>query len=101
MAKHTEGPWEASSNAVHKRISPHYAAAIALVFDPTAGNEGTDVTRANARLIAASPRVLAALQHLTRFVEQHFMVYDCDRESFDAVMDEADAAIAEATKEQS
>jgi len=48
----TEGPWENNGNAVHKRISPHYAECIAICEGPN--------RRENAAAIAALPELLAA-----------------------------------------
>lgn len=48
--------WEANGNAVHKRISPHYATCICVC-------EGED-RHVNARLFAAAPELLRVLTEL-------------------------------------
>jgi len=53
MSNHTPGPWEANGNAVHKRVSKHYATCIALCE----GEQRYD----NAKLIALAPELLEAL----------------------------------------
>ena len=69
-AKHTPGPWQALPEEVDKpyirirgtRLGDRYK--IANVVTPTyngAELQEADVTRANARLIAAAPELLAAL----------------------------------------
>jgi hypothetical protein len=55
---HTPGPWEQNGNAVHKRRSPHFATCIAVC-------DGSD-RQANARLIAAAPELLEAIQAALR-----------------------------------
>lgn len=57
----TEGPWENNGNAVHKRISPHYAECIAICEGPN--------RRENAAAIAALPELLKHLKHMVWLVE--------------------------------
>jgi hypothetical protein len=59
MSEHTLEPWEANGNGVHKRVSNHYAACVAVC-------EG-EKRYANAKLIAAAPELLKALQDILIF----------------------------------
>ena len=52
--KHTPGPWRIEGNEVHA-----YATAVAVICETVQGEDGS-----NARLIAAAPDLLAALQRL-------------------------------------
>lgn len=60
MSGITEGPWENNGNAVHKRISPHYAECIAICEGPN--------RRENAAAIAALPDLLAAVRGAMKIV---------------------------------
>ena len=52
MSKFTPGPWEASGNGIHKRLSPHYTTCIAIT------SQAPREQRVSvARLIAAAPEI--------------------------------------------
>ena len=55
MSKHTPGPWEIGNNMILKVINGSY-------FSIAEVNDWEDETVPNARLIAAAPELLAALQ---------------------------------------
>ena len=81
MAEHTPGPWEAIGTGV-------YAESLEIVFGAhNTRSASDDEKRANARLIAAAPAMLAALELLVEA--------DVTEWSRDAV----NAAIAQAREE--
>lgn len=64
--KFTPSEWKASGNGVHKG-----SRCVAIAFDPDAReSEMTEVTKANARLIAAAPELLAACQKAKRYMDK-------------------------------
>lgn len=100
-AKHTSGPWmEIRNNAA----SDYFGASFQVVTEqsepiiicrlPTGTNEEFS---ANARLLAAAPDLLATLQ---RFYVHSIRILPDDREPSE-MMEQARAAIAKATGEQS
>lgn len=58
MTNHTPGPWDAHDNG--HIYGDNYASAVARVFENTHQRDGE--AQANARLIAAAPDILAALE---------------------------------------
>ena len=56
LPTHTAGPWEHNGNAVHKRVSPHFAECICVC-------EGEN-RHANAALIARAPELLTRVDEL-------------------------------------
>lgn len=98
MSAHTPGPWETSSNANGQWdiCEQHGGDRIALVDLQDAQKDGgrSHITEeSNARLIAAAPELLAALQLLT------VAVHDAGKEGATPIADaetEARAAIAKA-----
>jgi len=66
IAKHTPGPWEA---AEHGDYGDYDGQCIVVLGDDlriaVVLGEGTPETRANARLMAAAPELLEALQYMT------------------------------------
>ena len=80
-AKHTPGPWKATARRV---TAPETEGRLALDVQINGGNR--EDNKANARLIAAAPDLLVALQGVVR-------VADRKTDEFDA----ARAAIAKAT----
>lgn len=61
MTKHTPGPWAAFDTAV---VAPAYEMPVARVSNGIRGNPWTREARtANARLIAAAPELLEALEY--------------------------------------
>ena len=90
-AKHTPGPWVVIDGTAIWSKSFQTNTAIAKV-----NRRIDDTTRANARLMAAAPDLLEALQELAEMCDQ------CDSwQSFpDAPVQKAYAAIGKATGEQ-
>ncbi len=89
--QHTPGPWEVCDyelglKAISTPNIKHYLA--------------TEIDAADARLIAAAPDLLAALQAVWEFFEPVYvsaMADDNERTAQDELMDTVRAAIAEAT----
>lgn len=89
-AQHTLAPWVVSNNAVfgnHGVIKP-------LVADLNLSPVNDDESKANARLIAAAPDLLAALQALVGEADLGELDHDDDAR---ALLDNARAAIERAT----
>lgn len=85
--KHTPGPW-----VIQKADDAYCIASVGnLVIMPTAGKVKHDNSETDARLIAASPDLLEALERLLEVVEQH------DTPLSDPERIAARAAIAKAT----
>ena len=85
MSKHTPGPWHtAGDQGVQIRSEKHQIAKIWTMR----GNEW----KANARLIAAAPDLLASLEEVLAYCREHGHDWAC--------MAEAQAAINKATGEQ-
>jgi hypothetical protein len=66
---HTPGPWQVNSNdPLHVCDADGESRGCSPIAFVQVGNDGRWTARANARLIAAAPDLLAALQHaLERF----------------------------------
>jgi hypothetical protein len=98
--QHTPGPWKvkAGTNAVlagRKQICSHVNAASAL---PVNILEDQEIAQANARLIAAAPDLLEALQDLFGADMEHVLMGDGKDDQIEAIA-KAKAAIAKATGE--
>ncbi len=66
MAKHTPGPWRAEE----REVVTYLGHPIAEVLDTAEGLEGSDAEAdANARLIAAAPDLVAALEMILAGVD--------------------------------
>lgn len=96
-AAHTPGPWEAHFNgsitASVDDSRPLLDIAIGMAFAPAEkGRFAFDVQRANARLMACAPELLAALIAVTTTCGQEFM----DITPISRAFDQARAAIAKA-----
>lgn len=100
-AKHTPGPWYTGepfaafeggtlrfhiSQADGAPYTPHYSDVAHLVAETVCG-ERLEIQRANARLIAAAPELLSALQMIVQLNPAMPM----------GVIEDAEAAIAKAT----
>jgi hypothetical protein len=101
MSKHTPGPWKvkAGTNAVlagRKQICSHVNAASAL---PVNMLEDQEIAQANARLIAAAPDLLEAMQALFGADMVYCMMGDGKDDQIEAIA-KARAAIFKATGEQ-
>lgn len=89
MTKFTQGPWtNDTDNCIY---AGDEAVAMAFGFGAGKAYDHTPETAANARLIAAAPELLAALQHIASFTAY----VDCDNCNEMNVV--ARAAIAKAT----
>lgn len=99
--QHTPGPWGCDWTSHHShdyRLQQPNGAPLRLVVEANDHSE----QRANARLIAAAPELLAALQAVWEFFEPVYvsaMAEDTERTAQDELMDTVRAAIAKATGE--
>ena len=94
--KHTPGPW-----AYHNTPTPfiHVAAGglpICQIYTSTAHGQSMGEQFANARLIAAAPELLAALQEVTMVLDALLNVRGNEPDQ-DSISGRARAAIAKAT----
>lgn len=96
MTKHTPGPWAVNPiNAQVDELRDGKAIPVCRMLWPTE-LRGEDETLKNARLIAAAPEMLAALQRLVRDAE----ITGIDKMAgWDVWFADARAAIAKATEE--
>ena len=98
--QHTKGPWKVKtgSNAVlagRKQICSHVNAASVL---PVNMVEDQKIAEANARLIAAAPDLLEALQEITSDYADRFDLDDpSTNPGIKSSIEQARAAIAKAT----
>lgn len=70
MSKHTPGPWLRDGRFVYA-LNEHGINAMSLSLPPGIGHyDDKETQEANARLIAAAPELLEALQHLLEFADQ-------------------------------
>jgi len=96
---HTPGPWQAADETAGQAIrirtvgTIDSALTLALVLVPFAGTEAEQ--RANARLIAAAPDLLAALL----WIVDHGDTGEGGRPAYHAMRNHSRAAIAKATGE--
>lgn len=93
---HTPGPWEANGTYVRKILPSGYTLPITRVYNQRHGSPGVEPdmslpeAEANARLIAAAPDLLAALEKLLHETDDGTQL--CAREFAEA----AHAAVAKA-----
>ncbi len=95
MSKHTPGPWgciDTSNHAHDYRLTKPDGSTLPLHVEANDHSE----QRANARLIAAAPDLLKALQ---KFALKHRHTYGLDG-AWDEEITMAEAAITKATGEQ-
>jgi hypothetical protein len=97
MSEHTKGPWQTKAEEVGvdyirvrgTRLGGRYK--VANVICPTSDDRDKEETRANARLIAAAPKMLEACQLIVKYDE-------CDQQNsielMNAYADALDAARA-------
>ncbi len=73
---HTQGEWAFDDNEIYSESTDHGAAICTM--NTTSAHFTEEEVKANARLIAAAPDLLIALQRLVQFVEwrQDFIVED-------------------------
>jgi hypothetical protein len=68
--QHTQGPWVANGNQIH--AANKHETFVADVFDQNGDTKG------NARLIAAAPELLDAINEAEKHLSGWFMVEDAD-----------------------
>ena len=98
--KHTEGPWIFHPEAREISGPPGSGVIVARLPEWGTAADATDPSGSNARLIAAAPELLEALQRLKievvlsdvdpDYIESHFRLW----------LNKAEAAIAKATGEE-
>jgi hypothetical protein len=99
MTKHTQGPWHITGNKtkyIEARIRDGWLQEVASVGPTESDNGYGPQQEANARLIAAAPELLEALQEILA-IDGHSSLTREDSDKLDA---KARAAIAKATGEQ-
>ncbi len=97
MSKHTPGPWLTTESTEHwGRVNVTVQAAFTANEIATAWQGTTDVNRANARLIAAAPDLLEALNQVMSWIDNWSPEFAYEEE-WPADRDKARAAIAKAT----
>ena len=97
MSQHTAGPWTyqlAQNYDGFSIMSQHRLPTLAGIFN-SPDLRGEDETEANARLIAASPELLDALQDIVEQAEKTSMMLPADLS--DSIRVFGKAAIAKAT----
>lgn len=106
MSKHTPGPWRheidgpATNDMRHAVLSEHTGLWIAATYrSGTLAEDDTSLdadqeAKANAKLIAAAPDLLTALQAVLHWIDDN-----CETTGFEAVEALADAALEKAGAE--
>jgi hypothetical protein len=103
--QHTPGPWHADAEGIVRHTGSDTAVKLASGYIENAfvGDDGTDETRANARLIAVAPDLLAVVKELVE-IERRDSLADPDQAATGAhrerTWDAARAAVAKATGEE-
>jgi hypothetical protein len=96
--QHTPGPWRVG-DAAHTIFGPKQSdGSLAVTIASVAGNARMEDYRANARLIAAAPDLLAALKDITAKLASYEKFPDGSGNT--ATFDKARAAIAKAEGKQ-
>ena len=103
-AKHTPGPWEFGPNHSSTGLAGQLVVRPAGEFPhgewvADVGSMYDDHREANARLIAAAPELLAALQEVTMVLDRIFGVEGREPDA-ESISGRARAAIAKATAQQ-
>lgn len=93
-AKHTPGPWTVAAPSIH-RVYPHVVAQNGVIVCNVKSSSNRPQARHDARLIAAAPELLEALQNLVDRSGSAGLI--CGP----ALIKDARDAIAKATGEQS
>lgn len=96
MSAHTPGPW--TINERHGGTTVLIGAStVAIAYDPEEPTQASETAKANARLIAAAPELLAALQlGLLEAVTLKARLPEPYRSNIEAFVASARAAIAKA-----
>jgi hypothetical protein len=92
FSKHTPGPWQ-----IHGTWPDDVVDATGSLVVSAYGDYESPVTQANARLIAAAPELLAALEHMVAVANWSTTIQS--EEQFDAMIASAEAAIRKAKGE--
>jgi len=100
-AKHTPGPWTPEFGEAYRVRAQQDGGQVAIMTnlkgrDGLAGRRNGDEVAANARLIAAAPELLAALQEVTMVLDALLNVRGNEPDQ-DSISGRARAAIAKAT----
>lgn len=101
MGKHTEGPWTIIGESLRDYEGSEIGTGdkiVAVTVTEECGESGEE-ERANARLIAASPRLLDALEKLVECLEMGKLDSNCTCPEEPCVYCEAKAAIRAAREE--
>ena len=101
MSAHTPGPWARTNLTIHTQSTAHRGAlGLARVFDwiETDGVLDANEATANARLIAAAPALLEALEHM---IGASTIVHTQGETERIHALSQARAAIAQAKGERS
>lgn len=102
--KYTPGPWEVSGTSITAPPCNNDGTCIAVIEDDGGYEAPPEQREANARLIAAAPDLLAALKTLlltSEWADETGYVEDVGFVNLETVQQQAHAAIAKATGEES
>src|SRR5689334_12819106 len=69
MSGHTKGEWRLNGNGVHITHG-NVGTCVACAYDPEHPSQLTEECRANARLIAAAPDLLAACEAASNYLDE-------------------------------
>lgn len=96
MGKHTPGPWEASAGDVYAEPTSGFPMKVAAAFAQRGDVVQMEQVAANARLIAAAPELLEALEAAIKWAAP---MAEAPVEARPEWFDKCRAAIAKATGE--
>lgn len=97
-AKHTPGPWHVSDKNASGNVSEDYLfiePGIAVIERKVAGQDANDMP--DARLIAAAPELLAALERMTSVARSANEIGSTHFSAFQEAIRKCSAVIAKAT----
>lgn len=95
-AKHTPGPWRLRAAAGSRSLWRIVNAAGRVIGTISRPFQGVDAADADARLIAAAPELLEALQAAYDALAISYPLHSCDMDKRGAILGQARAAIAKA-----
>ena len=96
MSKHTAGPWHLSKTVRQPAFVMAGSLCVCEIAHPGDFISPSPDAKANARLIAAAPDLLAALEEVTRCLAWHEQQHGVGMDR--AAIEAARSAIAQATK---
>jgi hypothetical protein len=99
MNNHTQGPWTVDGAVATENLDVFGEGGRVAMLD--FDDIDADTLEANARLIAAAPELLAALQDIVDAYQNHFYLFDAMPVAWQTYDNIARAAITKATGEQS